>query len=139
MAKIRMDQHMTHLAFRLLAATALSLSLGACVMDPALTGGTGAATSATAVKTADLPKDAKLIEGVYSAKADPQFTVPAVPVEKVPQEFQRQTVAYETDSLLAPSSSTPRPGIFILSPARTRPCVMASPLAGRGSNGRVRR
>lgn len=97
MAKIRMDQHMTHLAFRLLAATALSLSLGACVMDPALTGGTGAATSATAVKTADLPKDAKLIEGVYSAKADPQFTVPAVPVEKVPQEFQRQTVAYETD------------------------------------------
>lgn len=97
MAKIRMDQHMTHLAFRLLAATALSLSLGACVMDPALTGGTGAATSATAVKTADLPKDAKLIEGVYSAKADPQFNVPAIPVEKVPQEFQRQTVAYETD------------------------------------------
>ena len=97
MAKIRMDQHMTHLAFRLLAASALSLSLGACVMDPALTGGTATATGAAAVKTADLPKDAKLLEGVYSAKADPQFTVPAVPVEKVPQEFQRQTVAYETD------------------------------------------
>lgn len=97
MAKIRMDQHMTDLAFRLLAASALSLSLGACVMDPALTGGTATATGAAAVKTADLPKDAKLLEGVYSAKADPQFTVPAVPVEKVPQEFQRQTVAYETD------------------------------------------
>ncbi len=95
MAKIRMDPYMTHLAFRLLAATALSFSLGACVMDPALTGGT--ATSAPAVKTADLPKDAKLIEGVYSAKSDPQFTVPAIPVEKVPQEFQRQTVTYETD------------------------------------------
>jgi lipoprotein-anchoring transpeptidase ErfK/SrfK len=38
-----------------------------------------------------------LIEGVYSAKADNEFNVPAVPVEKVPQKFQRQTVAYETD------------------------------------------
>ncbi len=106
MAKIRMDQRMTHFAFRLLAATALSFSLGACVMDPALTGGT--ATNAPTVKTADLPKGAKLIEGVYSAKADPQFTVPAIPVEKVPQEFQRQTVAYETDQ---------PPGTIIINPA----------------------
>lgn len=106
MAKIRMDQRMPHFALRLLAATALSFSLGACVMDPALTGGT--ATNAPTVKTADLPKGAKLIEGVYSAKADPQFTVPAIPVEKVPQEFQRQTVAYETDQ---------PPGTIIINPA----------------------
>ena len=85
---------MSHIAFRLFAVTALSLSLAACVTDPALMGTT--ATS-SAVKTGDLPKESKLIEGVYSAKADPQFGVPAVPVEKVPQEYQRQTVAYETD------------------------------------------
>lgn len=94
MARIRMDAHMTHLVFRLFAATALSLSLTACVTDPALMGTTVASSS---VKTADLPKKATLIEGVYAAKTDPQFTVPAIPVEKVPQEFQRQTVAYETD------------------------------------------
>ena len=87
---------MYHSAFRLFAATALSLSLAGCV-DPALTGTTPAAPAAPAVKTADLPSDAKLIEGVYSAKNDTQFAVPAVPVEKVPTEFQRQTVAFETD------------------------------------------
>ena len=86
---------MHQLVFRLLAATALSLGLTACVVDPALTGASTAA--APAVKTGDLPKEAKLIEGVYSAKADPQFAVPAVPVEKVPQEFQRQTVEFATD------------------------------------------
>lgn len=81
------------LAFRLIAATCLSLTLSACVVDPALTG----ASTASAVKTADLPKSPQLIEGVYSAKADNQFNVPAVPVEKVPQQFQRQTVEYPTD------------------------------------------
>lgn len=82
-------------SFRILAATALSLSLSACVVDPALTGTSTAA--APAVKTVDLPKDAKLIEGVYAARFDPQFPVPAVPVDKVPQEFQRQTVDYASD------------------------------------------
>jgi len=82
------------LAYRLIAVTALAFSLSACV-DPTTTGASMAA--APAVKTADLPKDSTLIEGVYAAKADPQFNVPAVPVEKVPQEFQRQTVDYATD------------------------------------------
>lgn len=81
------------LAFRLFAVTTLSLALSACVVDPALTG----ASTAAAPAVSDLPSEAKLIEGVYSAKADPQFNVPAVPVEKVPQEFQRQTVDYATD------------------------------------------
>lgn len=81
------------LSTRLLAATCVILSLSACVVDPALTGG----TAAPGVKTADLPKKPELIEGVYSAKADAKFNVPAVPVEKVPEQFQRQTVVYETD------------------------------------------
>lgn len=83
---------MQKFGFRVLATTALCFSLGACV-DPAMTGG----TAAPAVKTADLPKTAQVIEGVYSAKSDTQFNVPAVPVEKVPPQFQRQTVAFETD------------------------------------------
>lgn len=82
---------MLRFSARLLAVTALGFTLSACVTDPALTG------AAPAVKTADLPKGAKLIDGVYASKSDSQFTVPAVPVEKVPTEFQRQTVAYETD------------------------------------------
>lgn len=86
---------MNLLAFRLIAATAMSLALSACVVDPALT---GAGTSgAPTVKTGDLPAEPKLIDGVYSAKSDTQFNVPAVPVEKVPQEFQRQMVEYQTD------------------------------------------
>jgi lipoprotein-anchoring transpeptidase ErfK/SrfK len=80
---------MLTLASRLVAATCLSLALSACVVDPSATG--------SGVMTADLPKAPQLIEGVYSAKADNEFNVPAVPVEKVPQQFQRQTVAYETD------------------------------------------
>jgi lipoprotein-anchoring transpeptidase ErfK/SrfK len=72
--------------------------LAACV-DPTLTGGT-AAPAAPAVKTSDLPKEPALIAGVYSSKSDTQFTVPEVPVDKVPTDFQRQTVAYETDQPL---------------------------------------
>ena len=88
-----MDMSMHKLAFRFVAATALCLSLSACVVDPAMT----VSSAAPAVKISDLPKDAQLIEGVYSAKSDPEFNVPAVPVDKVPTQFQRQTVAYETD------------------------------------------
>ena len=91
---------MPQLAFRLFAVTALSVLLSACVVDPALMGTAPTAPvvpAAPAVKTDDLPDGATLIEGVYSAKADPQFNVPAVPVEKVPTQFQRQTVEYASD------------------------------------------
>ena len=84
---------MKRFAFRLMAATALGLSLSACVTDPALMGTTGATSNAGA----NLPAQPQIIEGVYAAKADPNFNVPAVPVEKVPAEFQRQTVAYTSD------------------------------------------
>lgn len=84
---------MTRFAARLLLVTTLGLPLAGCVTDPALVGSTSAATKAAV----GLPSKPQIIEGVYAAKADPQFNVPAVPVEKVPAEFQRQTVAYETD------------------------------------------
>ena len=39
----------------------------------------------------------KVVTGIYGSRSDASFTVPAIPVEKVPEQFQRQTVYYETD------------------------------------------
>lgn len=69
-----------------LALTAL-LALGACV-DP---NGT-IATSGPAA-----PAVGKVDDTVYSAMQDGSFTLPAVPADKVPDQFQRQSVKYETD------------------------------------------
>lgn len=77
---------MQSLLTKLFAATALCLTLSACVPDQALIDA-GLAE----------PPAPQLIEGVYVATADPQFNVPAVPVEQVPTEYQRQSVYYETD------------------------------------------
>ena len=49
-----------------------------------------------------------LAEGIYSARSDMNFTVPAVPVEQVPVQFQRQTVQYATDQAV---------GTIIINPA----------------------
>lgn len=69
-----------------LALTAL-LALGACV-DP---NGT-VATSGPAA-----PAVGKVDDTVYSAMKDGSVTLPAVPADKVPDQFQRQSVKYETD------------------------------------------
>jgi lipoprotein-anchoring transpeptidase ErfK/SrfK len=45
----------------------------------------------------------------YLATADNGFTVPAVPVEQVPEPYRRQIVAYETDQA---------PGTIIINPAQ---------------------
>ncbi len=74
---------MTRIVMKLLAATALSLTLAACVADPA----------AVLAPVAPEPPPAE----IYTQRSDMNFVVPAVPVEKVPAEFQRQSVAYETD------------------------------------------
>ena len=77
---------MRFLTIKLLTATALSLSLAACVPDPSLV--------EAGLVEAPAPK---IAEGVYSSKNDGGFTVPEVPVEKVPAEFLRQTVYYPTE------------------------------------------
>ena len=64
---------------------ALSAALSACVPDPALI--------EAGLAKAPAPK---VVEGVYAARSDANFTVPALPVEKIPTQFQRQTVYYET-------------------------------------------
>ncbi len=72
------------IGFPLLLASLFALA--ACVADP----------SQVSVGTA-APPVGKVATGVYVATKDSGFVVPAVPVEKVPAEFQRQTVAYTTD------------------------------------------
>lgn len=71
-----------------LALTA-ALALAACVPDPAM----------VEAGLAEAPAPRLAEETVYAALPDPasDLTVPAVPVEKVPDEFQRQTVWYPND------------------------------------------
>lgn len=88
---------MTSLLTKLAAATALCLSLAACVPDQAM-------IDAGLAK----PPEPQLVEGVYTARSDMNFTVPAVPVEKVPQAYQRQTVYYPTEEV---------PGTVIIDPS----------------------
>ena len=72
--------------FRLFAAAMSALLLSACMPDPAM-------IEAGLAK----PPPPKLEQGVYVSSMDGTFSLPAVPVEKVPTEFQRQTVYYPTD------------------------------------------
>ena len=65
---------------------ACMLGLAACVTETG-TPSVGAAA----------PPVGKVAAGVYVATKDGGFVLPAVPVEKVPTQFQRQTVAYTTD------------------------------------------
>ena len=67
-------------------AIGLAALLSACVAGPAQ-------VDATMAKG----PDPEVTSRIYAARADTNFTVPAIPVEKVPPQFQRQTVAYETD------------------------------------------
>jgi lipoprotein-anchoring transpeptidase ErfK/SrfK len=86
-----------------LALTA-ALMLSACV-DP-ITGlpveGTAAAPAGPAAPPLPAPED-----NVYVATADGSFTVPALPVEEIPEAYRRQVVAYETDQA---------PGTIIIDP-----------------------
>ena len=65
---------------------ALGFTLSACVPDPAMI--------EAGLAKAPAPK---VVTGIYGSRSDASFTVPAIPVEKVPEQFQRQTVYYETD------------------------------------------
>jgi lipoprotein-anchoring transpeptidase ErfK/SrfK len=72
----------------ILTVAALSLGLGACVPEDALV---------QAGMSAPPPVAPQTDPTIYVATSDNGFTVPAVPVEKVPPEFQRQEVTYPTN------------------------------------------
>lgn len=81
----------------LILSTALLAGLAGCVPDQAL-------IEAGLAK----PPEPKVATGVYGSTKDGEFVVPAVPVEKVPTEFQRQTVYFPTAEV---------PGTIIINPA----------------------
>ncbi|MES2434494.1 MAG: L,D-transpeptidase [Pseudomonadota bacterium] len=84
---------------KLLAATALSLTLAACVPGTPLPGAT------PGVAQAPVPTDNALH---YAGVVDDGITVPTVPVEKVPADFQVQQVDY---------ASAEAVGTIIINPA----------------------
>lgn len=92
---------MRFLMMKLLAATALSLTLAACVPGTTMPGAT------PAVVAPPVPKPGKNAEH-YAGVTDDGIAVPTVPVEKVPEQFQVQEVQY---------TSTEAIGSIIISPA----------------------
>ncbi len=75
-----------HAHLRLAMAALAALFTTACMPDQSL-------IEAGLAK----PPEPKLAQGVYVSSMDGAFQLPAVPVEKVPVEFQRQTVYFPTD------------------------------------------
>lgn len=73
---------------KLLAASLLTLLLGACV--PELGVQTATVETAPPVEPA---------EQAYVSRADGAFTIPAIPLEQLPEEFRRQTVDFPTDQV----------------------------------------
>jgi lipoprotein-anchoring transpeptidase ErfK/SrfK len=83
------------------------LLLAGCVPDPVLMG-------ADALD----PPGPVAAASAYVARADGTFTIPAVPIEKVPPEFQRQTVRIETDQPV---------GTIIINPAARHLYLVTGP------------
>jgi lipoprotein-anchoring transpeptidase ErfK/SrfK len=74
--------------FLRLCPALLAVALLAACVDSSAT----VATSGPAA-----PAVGKVDDSVYGAMKDGSFTLAAVPAEKIPDQFQRQTVRYETD------------------------------------------
>ena len=77
---------MRPIGVKLLAASVLTLLLGACVPE------LGIQTA-----TVETAPPVELAEQAYVSRADGAFTIPAIPLEQLPEEFRRQTVAFPTD------------------------------------------
>lgn len=86
-----------------LAASALALvavlGLTACV-DPAT-------SNSAATALSDAPPLPSAEENVYLAKSDGSYTIPALPVDQIPEAFRRQVVQYTTNEA---------PGTIIIDP-----------------------
>ena len=88
---------MIRAALKAILVTAFCTGLSACV--PGTTTGTPVAAAPPIGKTDD---------AAYVARKDGAFTLPAIDVEKVPAQFRRQSVAFNTDEV---------PGTIIINPA----------------------
>ena len=88
---------MSYASVRVLIGAGVLAGLSACVQT------TTTSTKEPAALKAEVPA-----EGVYLATSDNGFNVPQVPVEKVPDQFERQIVDYETTEV---------PGTIVINPA----------------------
>ena len=82
--------------FKSVLVLALCSGLAACVPDPSATGA-GLAT----------PPVGKTDDAAYVARKDGAFNIPAIPLEKLPTQYRRQSVAFQTDEA---------PGTIIINP-----------------------
>jgi len=92
-----MKLRMTRSLFRLLAVAAATALLAGCVSDHALIKA-GLAE----------PPAPKIDDAAYVARQDGSFALPAIPLEKLPVEYRRQTIYYPSDDA---------PGTVIVDPA----------------------
>jgi lipoprotein-anchoring transpeptidase ErfK/SrfK len=90
---------MRNRAGRALLAAAFSLALAACIPVEAPPG---------AIPLADAPPASAVADTTYVSRQDGAFTIPALPVEQIPEQFRRQTVAFTSDQ---------PPGTIIINPA----------------------
>lgn len=72
--------------FGLIIVTGLATFLAGCQMEPGASGGV------TPVAASGMNNPAH-----YAAVADNGFAVPAVPIDRVPEQFRRQLVSYDSD------------------------------------------
>ena len=77
---------MTRSIFRLFAAAAAAALLSGCVTDPALIEA-GLAQ----------PPAPQVDDAAYVGRQDGSFAIPAIPLEKLPTEYRRQTIYYPSD------------------------------------------
>ncbi len=87
---------MVRRGLKALLALALCSGLAACVPDPSATGA-GLAT----------PPVGKTDDTAYVARKDGAFSIPAIPLEKLPTQYRRQSVTFQTDEA---------PGTIIINP-----------------------
>lgn len=88
---------MTRWMFRLLAAVAATALLAGCVSDHAL-------IEAGLAR----PPAPKIDDAAYVARQDGSFALPAIPLEKLPAEYRRQTIYFPSEEV---------PGTVIVNPA----------------------
>ncbi len=103
---------MTPSLFRLLAAAAATALLAGCMSDHALIKA-GLAE----------PPAPKIDDAAYVARQDGSFALPAIPLEKLPAEYRRQTIYYPSEEA---------PGTVIVNPAARHLYLIA------GNNSAVR-
>lgn len=92
---------------RILSAFVLVGALGACVPEPgAMSPGASVAKPTDPIAK---PTEAKVIPDAYVAQSDAGIDVPAIPLEKLPEPLQRQTVYFPSEEV---------PGTIIINPAQ---------------------